>query len=76
MKIPRELADLFEKFINKNPSLGFRKVSQYILSVLQERAKELIGYDLEIKRQKVNTIKLAEGTYTKEELLELLEKSD
>jgi len=41
MKIPRDLKDLFQKYIEKNPGLGFNKVSQLVLHILQEKAFEL-----------------------------------
>ena len=73
-KIPREIADLFQKYIDKNPELGYRKVSQYILYVLQEEVKRLIERNLEIREQKKETVTLREGTYTQDDLLKLLEK--
>ena len=42
MKIPRELADLFGKYIEKNKQLGYRTVSQYIMEVLRKEAKRII----------------------------------
>ena len=42
LKVPRELADLFEKYIEKHKELGYRTVSQYILEVLRKEAKQLI----------------------------------
>lgn len=41
MKIPAELKDLFQEYIDKNPGLGFRKVSQFALHILQEKAIEI-----------------------------------
>lgn len=38
MKIPAELKKLFQEYIDKNPDLGFRKVSQFALHILQEKA--------------------------------------
>lgn len=73
MKIPRELADFFQEYIDKNRRLGFRTVSQYILYALQNHAKDLMETEEE-KRQK--RITLQSGTYTKEELLKLLADSE
>jgi len=73
MKIPRELADLFEKFIFKNPELGFRKISQYILYVLQDHAQKLLSDNLEVKKKEEKGITVKSGIYTKEELKKLLE---
>jgi len=42
MKIPRELADLFQRYINEHEELGFRKVSEFVLHILREEAKKLI----------------------------------
>ena len=42
MKIPRELADLFQRYINEHEELGFRKISQFVLHILREEAKKLI----------------------------------
>ena len=41
MKIPAELKKLFQDYIDKNPDLGFRKVSQFALHILQEKAIEI-----------------------------------
>jgi len=41
MKIPAELKKLFQEYIDKNPDLGFRKVSQFALHILQEKAIEI-----------------------------------
>ena len=73
-KIPRKLADLFQEYIEKNPQLGFNKVSQYILYVLQENAKRLLESGLETGREKLKTIKIESGSYTKNELLSLFEE--
>ena len=41
MKIPAELKELFQNYIDKNPDLGFKKVSQFALHILQEKAIEI-----------------------------------
>lgn len=41
MKIPKKLKDLFQEYIDKNPDLGFNKVSQFALFVLQQKAVEI-----------------------------------
>ena len=38
MKMPAELKKLFQEYIDKNSDLGFRKVSQFALHILQEKA--------------------------------------
>lgn len=73
MKIPRKLADLFEKFIEKNPNLGYRKVSQYVLYVLQDHARELLANNFEIKPKREKVIDLKSGIYSKEALQRILE---
>jgi len=51
MKIPKELADLFEEFITKNRNLGYRTISQYILHVLQDHAKDIVRRDFKITEE-------------------------
>jgi hypothetical protein len=41
MKIPKNLKDLFQEYIDKNPDLGFTTVSQFLLFVLQQKAYEI-----------------------------------
>jgi recombinational DNA repair protein RecR len=41
MKIPKELKNLFQDYIDKNPGLGFKKVSQFALHILQQKAIEI-----------------------------------
>lgn len=41
MKIPRDLRDFLQKYIKENPELGFNKVSQLALYILQEKVFEL-----------------------------------
>ncbi len=41
MKIPKKLKDLFQEYINENPNLGFNKVSQFVLFILQQKAVEI-----------------------------------
>lgn len=41
MKIPIELKDFFQEYIDKNFELGFSKVSQFILYLLQEKVIEI-----------------------------------
>ncbi len=41
MKIPKNLKDLFQEYIDKNPDLGFTTVSQFLLFVLQQKAVEI-----------------------------------
>ena len=41
MKIPRDLRDFLQKYIRENIELGFNKVSQIALFILQEKVFEL-----------------------------------
>ncbi|MFW9990212.1 MAG: hypothetical protein ACFFC3_16345 [Candidatus Odinarchaeota archaeon] len=41
MKIPKQLKDLFQEYIDKNPDLGFTTVSQFALFILQQKAVEI-----------------------------------
>lgn len=41
MKLPRDLKDFFQEYLDENPGLGFKKVSQYALHILREKALEL-----------------------------------
>ena len=75
-KIPRKLADLFQEYINKNPQLGFNKVSQYILHILQENARKLLESGLEVRKEKPKTITVKTGDYTREELLRFFEEQE
>ncbi len=42
IKIPRELAELFQQYIDKHKELGYTTVSQFILEVLRNEAKRII----------------------------------
>lgn len=80
LNIPNELRILFEAFLIKNPNLGFKSVSQYLLHVLQGRAEEIIHDNPKLK--KIEKLRLPsysyvlreDGTYkkviNKEKLLE------
>lgn len=72
MKIPQELADFFQNYLDDHKGLGYKFVSQYILHVLQDHAKDLMSLSGKPKeREKVITLRT--GTYTKEDLKKLLE---
>lgn len=75
MKIPRELADFFEEYIEKNPKLGYRKISQIILHTLQNKARDLMKEQGIIER-KEKIINISTGTYTKEELQKILKNME
>lgn len=61
MNIPNELRILYEAYIAKNPNLGFKNVSQYLLHVLQVRAEDIIKEDPELR--KIEQISLSSKTY-------------
>ena len=52
LKVPKELKELFQQYIDQNPELGFRKVSHLLLHIIQEKAIE-IKSELEKKSKKV-----------------------
>lgn len=74
MKIPQDLANFFQKYIDTHKELGYKFVSQYVLHILQDHAKELLTLEDKIKKEKKEGITLKTGTYTKEELLKLFEE--
>ena len=45
MKIPGDLRELFDKYIKKYKTLGYRNVSQYLLHIIQEEAKRILKED-------------------------------
>lgn len=72
MKLPQELADFFQNYIDDHRELGYKFVSQYVLHVLQDHAKELLNLGGKPKeREKIITLRT--GTYTKEQLQKMLE---
>ena len=75
MKIPRELADFFEEYIEKNPKLGYRKISQIILHILQNKARELMK-EQGIIESKEKIITLSTGAYSKEELQKIVKNME
>ena len=76
MKIPQELADFFQKYIDNHKELGYKFVSQYVLHVLQDHAKILLNINTISKEKKEETLTLKSGTYTKEELLKILKNME
>ncbi|KKM23034.1 hypothetical protein LCGC14_1619260 [marine sediment metagenome] len=73
MKIPQDLANFFQKYIDIHKELGYKFVSQYVLHVLQDHAKELLPLEDKVQMERKQGITLETGTYTKEELLRLFE---
>lgn len=71
MNIPGDIADFILNYINNNPELGFRFVSQYIVHLLRENIKEISSQT----KKKERKIILPSGTYTKEEVEKLFKES-
>lgn len=65
LKIPIELKDLFQKYIERNPSLGFKKVSRYILHLLQNEANRILNNNPELD----DYIKVDKFTYIRRSAL-------
>lgn len=65
LNIPNELRVLFEAYLLRNPNLGFKNVSQYLLHVLQGRAEDIIHDNPKLKR--IEMLKLPSHTYTLQE---------
>jgi len=61
LNIPTELRILYEAYISKNPNLGFKNVSQYLLHILQGKAEEILKENPDLK--KIEEIKLSSGIY-------------
>lgn len=73
MKLPQELADLFQEYIKEHKELGFRFVSQYALHLLQQEAKRISRERKENLKSENKTITIRSGTYTKDDIKKLLE---
>ena len=65
LNIPNELRILFKAYLVKNPNLGFKSVSQYLLHVLQGRAEEIIHDNPKLK--KIEKLKLPSYSYIMQE---------
>ena len=65
LNIPNELRILFKAFLVKNPNLGFKSVSQYLLHVLQGKAEEIIQDNPKLK--KIEKLKLSSFSYVMQE---------
>lgn len=70
LKVPQKLVEFFQEYVEENPELGYKFVSQYMLHLLQEEARRLLN------AQKERQITLKSGTYTKEDLKNLLDSMD
>lgn len=49
MKLPKKLSNLFEKYIRKHETLGFKNVSQFALHILQKEAIEILKEDPDLE---------------------------
>jgi len=65
LNIPNELRILFEAFLVKNPNLGFKSVSQYLLHVLQGKAEEIIHDNPKLR--KIEKLRLPSYSYVLQE---------
>lgn len=65
MSVPNELRILFEEYIRKYPTLGYKNVSQLILHLLQKKAEEIIKDNPDLER--IEKITLSSGTYVLQE---------
>lgn len=65
LNIPNELRILFEAYLLRNPNLGFKNVSQYLLHVIQGRAEEIIHNNPKLK--KIEKLKLPSYSYILQE---------
>ena len=65
MNFPNELRILFEAYIRKFPNLGYKNVSQFVLTLLQIEAKKIITDNPDLA--KIKEIKLSSGTYVLQE---------
>lgn len=65
MNFPNELRILFEAYIRKFPNLGYKNVSQFVLTLLQNKAEKIIKENLDLA--KIEEITLPSGTYILQE---------
>lgn len=61
MNFPNELRMLFEAYIRKFPNLGYKNVSQFVLTLLQTEARKIISENPDLA--KIKEIKISSGTY-------------
>lgn len=73
LKIPQDLADFFQNYLDEHKELGFTFVSKFLLHVLQNEAKRLMEEKTEEKKVTQKMIALPEGKYSEKKLRELLE---
>jgi len=69
LKIPLDLVDFFQNYLNEHKELGFTFVSKFLLHILQNEAKKLMEKMHEKKEEK--RITLPSGTYSKEDIEKL-----
>lgn len=62
MNIPGDIADFIQNYINTNPELGFKFVSQYVIHLLRE----------DIKTLSKDKIIIPEGEYTAEDIKKMI----
>jgi len=42
LKVPNDLRELFEKYIEKFPNLGYKKISKFIIHLLEKEATKIV----------------------------------
>lgn len=42
LKIQYEMFEVFQKYINENPKLGYRSVSEFLNELIRTKAKEIL----------------------------------
>jgi hypothetical protein len=65
VSVPNELRLLFELYIRKYRNLGYKRVSQFILNILQTKAEEINKENPDLRE--IKEIKLPSGTYILQE---------
>jgi len=65
VSIRNELRIFFEAYIRKYPNLGYKNVSSFITTLLQQKAEELVKNNPDLA--KIEEITLPSGTYVLQE---------
>jgi hypothetical protein len=72
LKVPQDLADVFQNYLDEHPELGYTFVSEFMRDILRDKSQEL-KQDLK-KEKKSKIIKLESGEYTIQDLMRLIEE--
>ncbi len=57
LKISKALANVFQKFIEDHPELGYRSVSEFLIELIRAEAKGILGVNPNMKIEKDEEIK-------------------